>query len=127
MSATTKISIYSLPDLKNTSDDALPNYLNSLGFKQSHYLSDVRLLLGYSAVAIAGALFWADWKLGWDETRAWTLPAVVVYFILNGIFTWWLLWVEKGVVYVGFKDGVKVSLNKINLDEMILIHSYSCP
>ncbi len=38
------------PDLKNTSDDAIPNYLNSLKIKQSHYLTDVRLALGYSAL-----------------------------------------------------------------------------
>jgi hypothetical protein len=109
MSATTKIAVYSLPDLKNTSDDALPNYLNSLGFKQEHTLTDVRLALGYSAVVIAGVLFYFDWKFGWDETKPYTLPAVVIYFLLNGVFTYWLLWVEKGIVYVGTKDKTKVN------------------
>ena len=95
-------------DLKNTSDDALPNYLNSLGFKQSHHLTDVRLALGYTAVLIAGALFYFDWKLGWDVTRPYTLPAVVAYAVLNSAFTYWLFYVEKGTVYVGERKGAKV-------------------
>merc|ERR1711939_65250 len=50
-----KISVHSLADLKNTSDDAIPAYLNSLSFKQSHTLTDTRLALGYSAFLICAA------------------------------------------------------------------------
>lgn len=88
-------------DLKNTTDDALPNYLNSLKFKQSHTLTDVRLALGYAAVLIAGITFYFDFKLGWDQTKYWTLWAVVVYFLLNGVLTFWIWNVEKGNVFVG--------------------------
>jgi len=111
MSAVSKISVYSLPDLKNTTDDALPNYLNSLGFTQSHFYTDVRLALGYSAVVIAGALFYADWKLGWDVTKPYTLPAVLAYMVLNGAFTYWLWWVEGSTIYVGERKGVKLVLS----------------
>ena len=97
-----------MTDLKNTTDDALPNYLNSLQFKQSHYLSDVRLALGYSAVVIAGATFAADFKFGWDATKVVTFWAVVMYFLLNGALTLWIWQVEKGVVYEGEKDGAQV-------------------
>jgi hypothetical protein len=95
-------------DLKNTTDDALPNYLNSIGFKQSHYYTDVRLALGFSAVAIAGALFGVDWKLGWEVTKPWTLPAVLAYMVLNGAFTYWLYRVEGDKIYVGERKGSKV-------------------
>jgi hypothetical protein len=90
-----------LKDLKNTTDDALPNYLHSLKFKQIHTQTDVRLAIGYVAVAIAGALFFFDWKFGWDASRPYTAPAVAAYFILNGAFSYWLWFVEKGVVYEG--------------------------
>jgi hypothetical protein len=90
-----------LEDLKNTTDDALPNYLHSLKFKQIHTQTDVRLAIGYVAVAIAGALFFFDWKFGWDASRPYTAPAVAAYFILNGAFSYWLWFVEKGVVYEG--------------------------
>jgi len=103
-----KISVYSVPDLKNTTDDALPNYLNSLKFKPDYQLQDVKLVLGYTAVIISAALFYADWKLGWDQTKPYTLPAVGVYFILNSAFTYWIYFVEKGTIFVGEKDGSKV-------------------
>ena len=88
-------------DLKNTTDDALPNYLHSLKFKQIHTQTDVRLALGYSAVIIAGALFYFDWKFGWEASKPYTAPAVVAYFLLNGAFSYWLWFVEKCVVYEG--------------------------
>ncbi|MCJ1449809.1 hypothetical protein MMC28_000137 [Mycoblastus sanguinarius] len=99
--ATQKIAVYSLPDLKNTTDDALPNYLISLKFKQSHFLTDVRLALGYTAVLIAATTFYADYQLGWEKTKAGTFWAVLIYFILNGALTFWIWGVEKGQVFVG--------------------------
>lgn len=95
-------------DLKNTTDDALPNYLTSLKFKQSHTLADTRLFLGYSAVAIAGVTFYADYKLGWDATKFWTLWAVIAYFILNGALTYWIWGVEKGTIFMGQFNGSSV-------------------
>lgn len=106
--ATTKISPYDLPSLKNTTDDALQNYLTSIGFAQSHYLTDIRLALGYVAVLIGAGTFVADYKLGWDATKDWTAVAVVVYFALNGAFTYWIWAVERGMVFEGERKGGKV-------------------
>ncbi|KAL8952942.1 MAG: hypothetical protein Q9222_001161 [Ikaeria aurantiellina] len=107
---TPKISVYSLSDLKNTTDDALPNYLNSIKFKQSHYYADVRLALGYSAVIIAAITFYADYKLGWDATKFWTLWAVIAYFILNGALTYWIWGVEKGTIFTGDYNNTHISI-----------------
>lgn len=93
------------PDLKNTSDDAIPNYLNSLKFKQSHYLTDVRLALGYTAFLIAGACFAWDYKFGFDGTKYYTAAAVGLYAVLNSALTLWIWLMEKGVVYVGTSPG----------------------
>lgn len=79
-------------------------------FKQDHFLTDVRLALGYAAVTIAGVLFYADWKLGWDVTKAYTLWAVLAYFAINSALTIWIWGVEKGKVYTGEKDGILVGL-----------------
>lgn len=96
-------------DLKNTSDDAIPNYLNSLKFKQIHALVDTRLVLGYSAFLIAAACFLWDYKLGFESTKYYTAAAVAVYTVLNSVLTFWIGFVEKGTVYqaVG-PDGSKV-------------------
>ncbi|MCJ1311788.1 hypothetical protein MMC25_005461 [Agyrium rufum] len=99
--ASSKISVYSLPDLKNTTDDALPNYLTSLKITQSHFLTNVRLALGFTAVGIAGGLFYYDHKHGWAASRELTFYAVVAYFALNSLLTVWIWGVEKGKVFVG--------------------------
>ncbi|KAL7786771.1 microsomal signal peptidase 25 kDa subunit domain-containing protein [Trichoderma ceciliae] len=109
--AAEKISLYNLADLKNTADDAIPNYLNSLKFKQTHFLSDVRLGLGYSAFLIAAACFAWDYKLGFESTKIYTAVAVAAYTILNGILTFWMMVVEKGVVYQGVSpSGEKITV-----------------
>ncbi len=103
--ADTKISPYSLNDLKNSTDDALGNYLRSLNFKQDNSKLDFRLAVGYVAVVIAAVTFVADYKLGWDATKFGTAFAVAAYAILNGVYTYWMWAVEKGVVFEGARQG----------------------
>ncbi|KAK0510816.1 hypothetical protein JMJ35_006368 [Cladonia borealis] len=117
-----KIAVYSLSDLKNTTDDALPNYLTSLKFAQSHLLTDVRLALGYTAVIIAGATFYADWKLGWDATKYWTFWAVLVYFMLNGVLTVWIWGVEKGTVFRGEINHASAGRNTLSISSSVTKH-----
>lgn len=107
-------------DLKNTTDDALPNYLHSLKFRQIHTQTDVRLVLGYVAVIIAGALFYFDWKFGWEASKPYTAPAVAAYFILNGAFSYWLWFVEKGVVYEGEGNTGRVSQHHYRMSNAYL-------
>jgi len=109
--ADTKIAVHSLTDLKNTTDDALPNYLTSLSFKQSNILTDVRLALGYVAVAIAAATCYFDYTLGFEKTKTYTLWAVIAYFVINGAFTYWIWGVEGGKVFVGELKGTKLILS----------------
>ena len=108
MSADAKVSPYSLNDLKNTTDDALGNYLRGLSFKQDNSKLDFRIAVGYFAVVIAGATFAADYKLGWEATKGWTAVSVFAYMVLNGVFTYWMYFVEKGLVFEGERGGRKV-------------------
>ncbi|KAL2129029.1 hypothetical protein VTI74DRAFT_8325 [Chaetomium olivicolor] len=101
MASQEKVTVYNLADLKNTTDDAIPNYLNSLRFRQSHRLTDVRLALGYSAFFLAAACFAWDYKFGFDATKYYTAAAVALYTLLNSALTVWMLYVERGTVYVG--------------------------
>ncbi|KAK5988912.1 Signal peptidase complex subunit 2 [Cladobotryum mycophilum] len=101
-----KISLYNL-----AADDAIPNYLNSLKFKQSNVVGDVKLALGYSAFFIAAACFAWDYKLGFETTKLYTTIAVSLYMLLNGALTLWITFVEKGVVYQGTSpSGEKISI-----------------
>lgn len=114
--STPRISPHSLPDLKSTTDDALTNYLLSLNFTPIHTKLDTRLALGYTSVIIAAITFAADYKLGWEATKTWTAVAVVAYGALNAALTYWMWAVEKGVVFEGQREGVKVR----SLSPMIL-------
>jgi ABC-type nickel/cobalt efflux system permease component RcnA len=107
--ADAKIPKYSLSDLKNSTDDALGNYLRGLSFKQDNSKLDFRLAVGYTAVVIAAATFVADYKLGWEATKTGTAVAVAAYAILNAVYTYWMWSVEKGLVFEGSKDGKQVS------------------
>ncbi|CAK1355450.1 hypothetical protein CB0940_00828 [Cercospora beticola] len=108
--AESRISPYNLADLKNTTDDALGNYLRSLGFVQDNSKLDVRLALGYVSVVIAGATFVADYKLGWEATKIWTAVAVAAYALLSAAMTYWMWAVEKGLVFEGTRSGKKISI-----------------
>ena len=112
MASQERITVHNLADLKNTSDDAIPNYLNSLGFAQDHRLADTRLGLGYGAFALAAACFLWDRQLGFERTKLATAAAVAVYALLNAVLTYWIAFVERGVVYQGrAPDGSKVRLS----------------
>ncbi|KAI0144650.1 microsomal signal peptidase 25 kDa subunit-domain-containing protein [Xylariaceae sp. FL1272] len=112
MASQEKITVHNLADLKNTSDDAIPNYLNSLHFKQDHSLVDTRLALGYTAFAIAAACFLWDYQFGFESTKWYTAAAVALYSLVNGALTLWISFVEKGTIYQGTaKDGSKISIS----------------
>ncbi|KAH0562373.1 hypothetical protein GP486_002939, partial [Trichoglossum hirsutum] len=97
--------------LKNTTDDALPNYLNSLKFKQSHRLTDVRLALSFAAFAIAAVTFVLDYKFGFESQKKFTTVAVGIYFAINTALSYWIWGVERGKVYEGTApNGAKVRL-----------------
>jgi len=74
-------------------------------FKQNHAHTNTRLALGYTAVVIAGVTFYADWKLGWEATKAGTAVAVAAYWLLNTALTYWIWGVEKGQVFIGTREG----------------------
>jgi hypothetical protein len=80
----------------------------------------VRLALGYSAVVIAGALFYFDWKFGWEASKPYTAPAVVAYFLLNTAFTFWLWFVEAGTVYEGEGKTGRVRSAQCNISRPLL-------
>ncbi|KAK7951442.1 Signal peptidase complex subunit SPC2 [Apiospora aurea] len=115
MASQEKITVHNLADLKNTSDDAIPNYLNSLKFKQNHTLVDTRLALGYTAFVIAGACFAWDYKFGFDNTKYYTAVAVAVYTVINTILTYWIAFVEKGIISIATSTDKNIPIYKMKI------------
>jgi len=87
--------------------------MKSLGFKQSNIYTDVRLAIGFTACAIAGAAFYCDffYTVTFEKAKELTFYAVIAYFVLNTILTWWIWGVEGGKVFIGERNGVKVRLS----------------
>lgn len=81
----TGTNISSINDLRNAVDDNLAASLGELGFSQSFTLVDAKLALGVATVLIAGGLFLADKKLGFEKTYTLTVVAVVLYFALSAL------------------------------------------
>ncbi|KAI9720731.1 MAG: hypothetical protein M1828_005522 [Chrysothrix sp. TS-e1954] len=111
-----KVSLYNTTELKTTLDDHLPLYLSSSTlptgstalpktqrFTPSHTLTNIRLVLGYSAVLIALYAFYQDWylKLEFQAIKGTTFAAVCAYFILNSALTGWIWLVERGCIFQG--------------------------
>ncbi|KAK1143208.1 signal peptidase complex subunit spc2 [Aspergillus melleus] len=115
-----KVPVYSGNDLKSTTDDSLAPYLTTLPqpytFIQDHSKTNVRFVLGYTAVSIAAFTFYADRKLGWEATTSpWILAAVASYFILNTILTYWVWGVESGEIFRGKRQsGETISIRSTN-------------
>ncbi|KAI9846494.1 MAG: hypothetical protein M1837_003914 [Sclerophora amabilis] len=105
-----RIAVYSLPDLKNTTDDALPNYLTSIGFSQSQALSNLRLAIQSVMVILAAVIFYLDYTRDWLETKGVTFWAVGVYFTLSVVVTGLVWLVEKGLVFQGRYKGEDLTL-----------------
>lgn len=106
------------PELKNTTDDAVAPYLMRLPkpytFTENNTKSNVRLILGYSAVAIAAFAFYKDYMEGWEATQPWIFGAVVAYFALNCALTIWIWLVDGGQVFEGTTEkGDKVCLAQL--------------
>ncbi|KAL4957382.1 microsomal signal peptidase 25 kDa subunit-domain-containing protein [Aspergillus filifer] len=104
--AAPKVPVYSQNDLKSTTDDALAPYLTTLPkpytFKEDHFKTNVRFVVGYAAVAIAAFTFYADRRLGWEATTSpWIFAAVGSYFVLNTILTYWIWGVEASEIFRG--------------------------
>ncbi|EZF36035.1 hypothetical protein TMEN_5812 [Trichophyton mentagrophytes] len=100
------VPVYASSELKNTSDDAITTYL-TLGlpkpnrFVANHTKTDIRLIIGYCAVTIAGVSFYFDYTKGWEFTAPWMIYAVIAYFILNTVYTGWVWLVENRQVFEG--------------------------
>lgn len=83
-------------------------YMNSIGYIQSHTLTDVHLALGYTAVVIAAACALYEYRVGFKEAKLISIFGVGTYFFLQAALYLWGYYVEKDIVYVGTKGAITV-------------------
>ncbi|VVT45816.1 uncharacterized protein SAPINGB_P000905 [Magnusiomyces paraingens] len=105
------INLYNTSLLKSTSDDQVPLALKELGYSTNNYLVDVRLALGYASVIVAALTAFYDHKVGFFAAKyPWTVLGLFFYAAFNIAYTYWIWFVEAGVIYSGTKGPLKVSI-----------------
>ncbi|KAG7832194.1 hypothetical protein KL920_000529 [Ogataea angusta] len=110
-----KVNLYSAIALRNECDEALPEVMARLGYSQSFFNTDFKLLVGYLSVGASALMYWLEKKYNNDFSNSdyvnYTTALVVVFFILNGIWVGFTKFVEKNVKYVGTKGSKKVTVS----------------
>lgn len=95
------------------------------GYKEGHLHTDVKLLVGYSSCLLAGGAFLFEYYTSFEEAKPIVTVAVVVFWILQAFFWLYTTFVEKNVVYIGYKQDVKSGeVNRLKRErEMMLDRS----
>ena len=82
--------------------------MKSINYVQSHTLTDIRLILGYAAVLAVAAAAYYEYKVGFQQAKAWSMLSVGIYFLLNGGLYIWTTYIESDTIYVGKKGDIWV-------------------
>uniref|UniRef100_A0A2C9JPI4 Signal peptidase complex subunit 2 n=1 Tax=Biomphalaria glabrata TaxID=6526 RepID=A0A2C9JPI4_BIOGL len=100
-----KIDKWDSGALKNALDDGAKKVLlDIMGFKESHKLMNGRLFLCTVAIGFAMfALLW-DYLYPFPQSRNVLLCCVISYFVLMGILTFYLTYVERGIFLVALEQ-----------------------
>lgn len=101
MSTAKPINVYSIPELNQTLDEALPSIFARLNYERSYALLDTKLYIGYSIAVVAGLSFFLDKKFERSEIILYQKLLVGAYVVLSLMFWYFTRFVEKGTVYTG--------------------------
>ncbi|CAI5021572.1 ANL_collapsed_G0040530.mRNA.1.CDS.1 [Saccharomyces cerevisiae] len=107
MSSAKPLNVYSIPELNQALDEALPSVFARLNYERSYALLDAKLYIGYSIAVVAGLSFFLDKKFERDQIVTYQKLLVGAYFVLSLLFWYFSRFIEKGTVYVGKRRGTK--------------------
>ena len=111
MSSAKPINVYSIPELTQALDEALPSVFARLNYERSYALLDTKLYLGYSIAVVAGLSFFLDKKFERAQIVMYQKLLVGAYFVLSLMFWYFSRFIEKGTVYVGKKRGTNEEIH----------------
>ncbi|KAH3665725.1 hypothetical protein OGAPHI_003913 [Ogataea philodendri] len=110
-----KVNLYSAIALRNECDEHLPGVFLQLGYEQSFFNTDFKLVVGYLSVITSGLLYWLEKKYNNDFTNTeyfnYTAALVAVFFFFNTIWVVFTKYIEKDVKYVGTKGSKKLTVS----------------
>ncbi|CAR26608.1 hypothetical protein ZYGR_0H04260 [Zygosaccharomyces rouxii] len=105
------INIYSIPELRQTLDEALPGIFSRYEFNQSFRLIDSQLVIGYGIALVAAASFLLDKKFEFEEVLTYQKILVGSYMVLSTVYWYFTKFVQKGITYEGVnKKGTSIAV-----------------
>ncbi|KAH8924498.1 hypothetical protein BT69DRAFT_1198431, partial [Atractiella rhizophila] len=99
---TIKVNIRNLADLKNACDDAVKEYFARSGnFNRSYRHTDVRLVLGWTAVIIGTGGSAYGYMTPFHESKLIVGVCVAIYVILSSLLGLYITYVEGDNIFLG--------------------------
>ncbi|GAA6006649.1 hypothetical protein JCM11491_003132 [Sporobolomyces phaffii] len=114
-----KVNPNSLAELKTTLDDTVREFfsLNRHNFQVSHRHEDVRLILGWTSVAIALGTTYYSYKVDdFQATKTVVAIGVSLYVVLNTILALYVQYYEKDLIWVGKRRTIAARISTETLE-----------
>lgn len=105
------VTLSSVSELKNATDDQVREHFQSQGFIESKFYSNVRLALGYTALTFAGITTYYDYKVGFLKAKWWTWLGTSLYFLFSLAMSLWEWAIEGNYIYIGHRDGTTLRVS----------------
>ncbi|CAF0832704.1 unnamed protein product [Adineta steineri] len=97
-----KVNKWESNAVKNALDDACKKYFKeTLNFTEDYKLMDGRLYISFIACLFSGYALVYDWLNPFPKSRSVLILCVIAYFILMGILTFYMQFIERSKFYTG--------------------------
>lgn len=109
-----KVSLYSVPALRAEADEHLGDVFESINYTESFKTLDIKLVLGYASVAIAGFMYYLEKQFDNNfQNKQYVIYLQLLvcgYFTLQTVLYIFTKFVEKDIKYIGYKSGKKITV-----------------
>ena len=116
------INVYSIPELRQTLDEALAPTFKRLDVEEIHGLTDCKLAIGYSIALVAAGSFLIDKKLDHNDTLLYQKILFGAYLVLSLMFWYVTKYVQKNTVFEGKTKSNDIITVKTKLENNVPIY-----
>ncbi|PVF93868.1 hypothetical protein CPB86DRAFT_741615 [Serendipita vermifera] len=101
-----KVNPYNATELKVACDDALRRYIArpDTSFRTVNRHTDVKLVLGWSAVIVAGLTAAYGYKVEFEKSKPVVWAGVILYIVLTGAQTLYTYFIEGDTIFIGKRN-----------------------
>ncbi|EPX73885.1 signal peptidase subunit Spc2 [Schizosaccharomyces octosporus yFS286] len=105
------MSKYNIQEFKTNFDTAFIEFFNKKGYKQSHFVDNIRFLFGFGCAIPAAIAFGLEQLHDFSKLKEHLLCLLLVYFTFSGLLTWWISFVKGNRIYIGTSPDQKLTID----------------